>query len=684
MSTKPIFFKPGDSMWQEDKPDIDAHSSTQFVYNAHHSLALDMQRQRLPTFKYKSHIIYLLEKYQTLVLIGETGCGKSTQLPQYLVEAGWCTDGKMICITEPRRVAATSLANRVADERNCVLGTEVGYSIRFDNYTDETTRIKYMTEGILLRELMGDPLLTSYSVVVVDEVHERTLLTDIIMGLLKKILRKRRSLRVVVCSATVDAEQLRDFFNTNTTKDSTKDTAVILTVEGRLYPVDTFFVKEPVANYVTSVVDTVLKIHEKEEPGDILAFLTGLDEVDQAVSLLSEHAKLIKEGKLKLLPLAMYGSLPNSEQLKVFWRAAKDTRKVIVATNIAETSITIPNIVYVIDCGFVKVPWFEAETQTNSLVIVPVSKASANQRAGRAGRVRTGKAYRLYTEEAYSELFDATPPEMQRSDLAPAILQLKALGIDNVLRFNFPSAPPSKNLLTGLELLYALGAIDSNGELTTPLGITMAEMPLEPVFAKSVIVSGEMGCSEELSTILAMLQVQNVFIRPAGGQALIKARVAHRKFEVEEGDLLTMLNVYTAYEKNKTSSWCQKQFLNYKALRRATEIRTQMHRMMKRLQIPLVSCNGNVQQILKCITAGLFPKAAYLHYTGVYKTVRGNRDLYIHPNSCLYTLQQPQWLLFCEVLQTNKTYMKDITVIQPEWLLELASHFYERTSLEHV
>ncbi|XP_076376385.1 putative ATP-dependent RNA helicase DHX35 isoform X1 [Megalopta genalis] len=684
MSTKPIFLKPGDSSWQEDKPDIDAHSSTQFVYNAHHSLAIHMQRQRLPTFKYRSHIIYLLEKYQTLVLIGETGCGKSTQLPQYLFEAGWCANGKMIGITEPRRVAATSLASRVADERNCVLGTEVGYSIRFDNCIDETTRIKYLTEGILLRELMGDPLLTNYSVIVIDEVHERTLMTDIIMGLLKKIIRKRRSLKVVVCSATVDAEQLRDFFNTNTTKDSTKDTAVILTVEGRLYPVDTFYIKESVANYVTGVVDTVLKIHENEEPGDILAFLTGLDEVDQAVSLLSEHAKLIQEGKLKLLPLAMYGSLPNSEQLKVFWRAAKDTRKVVVATNIAETSITIPNIVYVIDCGFVKIPWFEADTQTNSVVIVPVSRASADQRAGRAGRVRTGKAYRLYTEEAYSELFEAMPPEMQRSDLAPAILQLKALGIDNVLRFNFPSAPPSKNLLVGLELLYALGAIDRNGELTMPLGITMAEMPLEPVLAKSLIVSGEMGCSKEFTMILAMLQVQNVFIRPAGGQAAIKARVAHRKFEVEEGDLLTMLNVYTAYEKNKISAWCQKNFLNYKALRRATEIRTQMLSMMRKLDIPLISSNGNVEQILKCITAGLFPKAAYLHYTGVYKTVRGNKDLYIHPNSCLYTLQQPQWLLFCEVLQTNKTYMKDITVIQSEWLLELAPHFYEKTSLESI
>ncbi|XP_043488976.1 probable ATP-dependent RNA helicase DHX35 [Polistes fuscatus] len=684
MNAKPVFSKPGASTWQEDRPDIDAHSSTQFVYNAHHSLALDMQRKRLPIFRNRDHIIYLLEKYQTLVLVGETGCGKSTQLPQYLLEAGWCEDGKIIGITEPRRVAATSLASRVADERNCIFGTEVGYCIRFDDCTNESTKIKYMTEGILLRELMSDPLLTTYAIIVLDEVHERTLMTDIIMGLLKKIIRKRKSLKIVVSSATVDAEQLRDFFNMNTTKDSSKDTAVIMSVEGRLYPVDIFYVREPVPNYVTSVVDTALKIHEVEEPGDILAFLTGLDEVDQAVSLLSEHAKLIKDGKLKLQPLAMYGSLPNNEQLKVFWRAAKDTRKVIVATNIAETSITIPNVVYVIDCGFVKMPWFEPETQTNSLTIVPVSKASADQRAGRAGRVQSGKTFRLYTEEAYKELPEATPPEMQRSDLAPAVLQLKALGIDNVLRFNFPSAPPSKNLIAGMELLYALGAIDNDGQLTTPLGMTMAEMPLEPTFGKCLIVSGQMGCSEEMATIIAMLQIQNVFIRPGGGQAIAKARVAHRKFEVEEGDLLTLLNVYAAYEKNKTPSWCQKNFLNNKALRRAAEIRGQICRMLKKLDIPLISCNGNVEQILKCITTGLFPKAAYLHYTGVYKTIRGNKDLYIHSNSCLYTIQQPQWILYCEIVQTNKTYMKDLTVIQSEWLLELAPHFYEKTSINPV
>ncbi|XP_034933908.1 probable ATP-dependent RNA helicase DHX35 [Chelonus insularis] len=682
MTSKLKFIAPRDCSWQEDKPDIDAHTSTQFVYNAHHSLALDLQRQRLPIHKNRNHIIYLLEKYQTLVLLGETGCGKSTQVPQYLVEAGWSANGKMVGITEPRRVAATALASRVADERGCILGTEVGYCIRFDDCTDDNTKIKYMTEGILLREMMRDPLLTKYCIIILDEVHERTLLTDIIMGLLKKIIRKRKDLKIIVSSATVDAEELRDFFNTNTTKDRSKDTAVILSVEGRLYPVDIFYIEEPIADYVKSVVDTALKIHENEDSGDILAFLTGMDEVDRAVSLLKDHAQLIREGKQKLLPLPMYGSLPNSEQLKVFWKAPKDTRKIIVATNIAETSITIPNIVYVIDCGFIKIPWFEVETQTNTLVVAPVSKASADQRAGRAGRTQSGKAYRLYSEEEYNNLFDSIPPQMQRSDLAPAVLQLKALGIDNILRFNFPSSPPSKNLVAGLELLFALGAIDRNGDLTSPTGMTMVELPLEPVLAKCLIISGEMGCSDEISTIIAMLQVQNVFISPAGGQASIKARIEHRKFEVEEGDLLTLLNVYTAYEKNKTPKWCQKCFLNVKALKRATEIRTKMRHLMQNLKIPIISCSGNVTTILKCITAGLFPNAAYLHYSGVYKTVRGDRDLYIHPNSCLYTVQQPQWILFYEILQTNKIYMRELTVIRLEWLLELAPHYYQRTTLD--
>ncbi|XP_049762763.1 probable ATP-dependent RNA helicase DHX35 isoform X1 [Schistocerca cancellata] len=675
---RPKFLKPAENWWEEDKSEIDPNNATTFVYNPYVSFSLEQQRQQLPIFSNRSHILYLLENFQTLVLVGETGCGKSTQVPQYLVEAGWAADGKIVGVTEPRRVAATTLAMRVADEKNCMVGQLVGYSIRFDDHFDpEHTKIKYMTEGILLREMMADPLLRNYCVIMLDEVHERTLFTDIVMGLLKKILRKRKNLKLIVTSATVDAEHLKNFFSHSP---SNKDTAVIMSVHGRLYPVSVYYLKEPVADYVQGVVDTVIKIHENEPLGDILAFLTGQEEVERAVSVLKERAAHLKSDKGKLLILPMYGSLPNGEQLKVFRFTPRGMRKVVISTNIAETSVTIPGIVYVVDCGFVKLRWFNPENHADSLVVVPVSQASAEQRAGRAGRVRVGKVYRLYTEEAFKDLVEATPPEMQRTDLSMAILQLKALGIDNVLRFNFPSPPPAKNLLSGLELLYALGALDRDGQLTKPLGVTMAEFPIEPLFSKCLIISGEFGCSEEMLSIIAMLQVQNVFTKPSIGQLAIKARIAKRKFEVSEGDLLTYLNVYNSFIKHEMSrEWCHTNFLNYKGLRRASEIRQQMSKLLHHFSIPITSCEGNTEVICRCITAGLFPNAVYLHYSGVYKTVRGDQVLNIHPTSVIYTLEQPQWLLYCEILYTNEAYMRDLTVIEPSWLEELAPHFYQKT-----
>ncbi|XP_063229909.1 probable ATP-dependent RNA helicase DHX35 [Bacillus rossius redtenbacheri] len=679
-SVKPVFLKPGDSSWSEDKPDVDTNNATTFIYNPHLSFSLEQQRQRLPIFRNRSHVLYLLEKYQVLVLVGETGSGKSTQVPQYLLEAGWGSDGKVIGVTEPRRVAATTLATRVAEEKGCLLGQVVGYSIRFDEcFEPNVTKIKFMTEGILLREMMADPLLRNYCVIVLDEVHERTLYTDIVMGLLKKILRKRKTLKLIVASATVDAEELRNFFNLNSTKDVNQNTATILSVDGRQYPVDIFYVKEPVPDYVKAVVDSVTKIHLHEPMGDVLAFLTGHEEVDRAVSMLKDHAAQRKEDGLKMLVLPMYGSLPNSEQLRVFRFTPRGLRKVVVATNIAETSITIPGIVYVVDCGFVKLRWFNPEAHTDSLIVVPVSQASADQRAGRAGRVRSGKAYRLYTEEAFSGLSAATPPEMQRTELSMAVLQLKALGIDNVLRFNFPSPPPARNLLSALELLYALDALDSGGRLTKPLGTMMAEFPVSPLHSKVLVMSGEFGCSDEVLSIMAALQVQNLFVKPSSGQAALRARAARRMFEVQEGDLLTALNACRAYAKHgESKQWCDKFFVNRKAMRRAKEIRGQMERLLLRFGVPVVSSDGDTEKVCRCITAGLFPNAAYLHYSGVYKTVRGNQDLHIHPTSVLYTLEQPKWVVFNEVLQTDKAYMRELTVVNPSWLEELAPHFYEK------
>ncbi|XP_048666899.1 probable ATP-dependent RNA helicase DHX35 isoform X4 [Marmota marmota marmota] len=672
---------PGVSI-SEERQSVTENSGTTIVYNPYAALSIEQQRQKLPVFKLRNHILYLIENYQTVVIVGETGCGKSTQIPQerkrterveerikdkasgaltfrvrsrketsglkevakesveplwsekaekrrefqeYLAEAGWTAEGRVVGITQPRRVAAVTVAGRVAEERGAVLGHEVGYCIRFDDCTDPmATRIKFLTDGMLVREMMVDPLLTKYSVIMLDEAHERTLYTDIAIGLLKKIQKKRGDLRLIVASATLDAEKFRDFFNQNETSDPTRDTCVILTVEGRTFPVDIFYLQSPVPDYIKSTVETVVKIHQTEGDGDILAFLTGQEEVETVVSMLIEQARALARTGMKkhLRVLPMYAGLPSFEQMKVFERVSRSVRKVIVATNVAETSITIGGIVYVIDCGFVKLRAYNPRTAIECLVVVPVSQASANQRAGRGGRNRSGKCYRLYTEEAFDKLPQSTVPEMQRSNLAPVILQLKALGIDNVLRFHFMSPPPAQSMVQALELLYALGGLDKDCRLTEPLGLRIAEFPLNPMFAKMLLESGNFGCSQEILSIAAMMQIQNVFVIPSNQKS--QAMRVHRKFAVEEGDHLTMLNVYEAFIKhNKNSQWCQEHFLNYKGLVRAATVREQLKKLLVKFQVPKKSSEGDPDPVLRCIVSGFFANAARFHSTGAYRNICG-------------------------------------------------------------
>ncbi|XP_041375611.1 probable ATP-dependent RNA helicase DHX35 isoform X2 [Gigantopelta aegis] len=683
MSSKfvPKFWKPGTVApgvgLEEERKSLTEESSQAVQYNPHRSLSVDQQRQKLPIFQHRTNILYLVEKFQTVIIIGETGCGKSTQIPQYLFEAGWAAEGHVICVTQPRRVAVITVANRIAEERGAILGEEVGYTIRFEDCSDPVaTRIKFVTDGLLIREIMQDPLLLKYSVIMLDEAHERSLNTDIIIGLLRKIQKKRSDLHLIVASATLDAEEMYNFFNSNETDNPELDTAAVLTVEGREFPVDIHYTLDPTPDYIKCTVETVMKIHFNERSGDILAFLTGQDEVERVVSLLIDEAKKLNKDDMKMKVLPMYGSLPASEQMKVFERTSSHVRKIVIATNIAEASITINGIVNIIDCGFVKIKAYNPQSGIESLVVVPVSRASANQRAGRAGRVRAGKAYRLYTESDFDKLPQATVPEMQRSDLAPVILQLKALGISNVLRFHFLSAPPAQNMLRSLELLYALGALDENGNLTSPLGLQMAEFPLSPMFAKMLLVSGEFECSEEALTIAAMTQIQNVFVTPSRQKN--KSNRERRRFSVEEGDHISLINVYKAYLKYGTSSkWCQEYFLNYKGLCRAVEIRQQLKRILLKFKVPLISCGDDVDPVRRCLTASFFANAAKLHYTGVYRTVRDDHVLHIHPTSVLFPEMPPKWVIFNEVIQTTKDFMRDITVIKPEWLCELASHFYQ-------
>ncbi|XP_074068065.1 putative ATP-dependent RNA helicase DHX35 isoform X2 [Macrotis lagotis] len=618
------FWKPGTEgpgiSISEERQSTAESSGTTVIYNPHAALSIEQQRQKLPVFKLRNHILYLIENYQTVVIVGETGCGKTTQIPQYLAEAGWTAEGRVVGVTQPRRVAAVSVAGRVAEERGAVLGHEVGYCIRFDDCTDpQATRIKFLTDGMLVREMMVDPLLTKYSALMLDEAHERTLYTDIAIGLLKKIQKKRGDLRLIVASATLDAEKFRNFFNQNETSDPGRDTCVIITVEGRTFPVDVFYLQSPVPDYVKSTVETVMKIHQTEGDGDILAFLTGQEEVETVVSLLIDQARALSRTGMKkhLRVLPMYAGLPSFEQMKVFERMSHNVRKVIVATNIAETSITINGIVFVIDCGFMKLRAYNPQTAIECLVVVPVSQASANQRAGRAGRNRSGKCYRLYT------------------------------------------------------------GLDKHCHLTEPLGMRIAEFPLNPMFAKMLLESGNFGCSQEILSIAAMMQIQNVFVIPPNQKT--QAMREHRKFAVEEGDHLTMLNVYEAFIKHsRNSQWCQEHFLNYKGLMRAAAVREQLKKLLVKFKIPKKSSEGDPDPVLKCIVSGFFANAAKFHSTGAYRTIRDDHELHIHPTSVLYAEKPPRWVVYNEVIQTSKYYMRDVTAIESAWLLELAPHFYQQ------
>jgi ATP-dependent RNA helicase DHX8/PRP22 len=628
------------------------------------NLSILEQRQSLPIYKLKEELRKAVTDNQILIVIGETGSGKTTQITQYLAESGFTARGKIGC-TQPRRVAAMSVAKRVAEEFGCRLGQEVGYTIRFEDCTSPETIIKYMTDGMLLRECLMDLDLKAYSVIMLDEAHERTIHTDVLFGLLKQAVTKRPELKLIVTSATLDAVKFSQYFFE----------APIFTIPGRTFPVEVLYTKEPETDYLDASLITVMQIHLREPPGDILLFLTGQEEIDTACEILYERMKSLGPDVPELIILPVYSALPSEMQTRIFEPAPPGSRKVVIATNIAETSLTIDGIFYVVDPGFVKQKVYNSKTGMDSLVVTPISQAQAKQRAGRAGRTGPGKCYRLYTERAYRDEMLPTPvPEIQRTNLATTVLQLKTMGINDLLHFDFMDAPPVESLIMALEQLHSLSALDDEG-LLTRLGRRMAEFPLEPNLSKMLIMSVALQCSDEILTIVSMLSVQNVFYRPKDKQAIADQKKA--KFNQPEGDHLTLLAVYNSWKNNKFSNaWCYENFVQIRTLKRAQDVRKQLLGIMDRHKLDVVSAERNTVRVQKTVCSGFFRNAAKKDPQEGYRTLVDSQVVYIHPSSALFN-RQPEWVIYHELVQTTKEYMREVTTIDPKWLVEFAPAFFK-------
>lgn len=626
--------------------------------------SLAQQREFLPAFAVREALLSVIRENQVIICIGETGSGKTTQLTQFLREDGYGRWGMIGC-TQPRRVAAMSVAKRVSEEMGVTLGQEVGYAIRFEDCTSKETQIKYMTDGVLLRESLVDPDLDKYSCIIMDEAHERALNTDVLMGLLKKILARRRDLKLIVTSATMNADRFSSFFGG----------APQFTIPGRTFPVDVLFSKSPCEDYVDAAVKQVLNIHLSQPKGDILVFMTGQEDIEITCEVTAERLALLDSPpKLSILPI--YSSMPADLQAKIFDAAEKDVRKVIVATNIAETSLTVDGIMYVIDCGFSKLKVYNAGMQMDSLQITPISQANANQRSGRAGRTGPGTAYRLYTESAYEkEMYMQTIPEIQRTNLANTVLLLKSLGVKDLMDFDFMDPPPQETMLTSLFDLWALGALSNTGELTS-LGQRMAAFPMEPSMSKLIIMSETYGCMDEMLTIVSMLSIPSVFYRPK--ERAEESDAAREKFSVPESDHLTLLYIFQQWKAQKYSdAWCSKHFLHAKSLRRAREIRMQLQDICQKQRMHQTSAGSDWDLIRKCICSGYFHQAARLRGVAEYSNLRSGMVSAVHPTSALYGLGYlPEFVVYHQIMLTSKTFMSTVTAVDPYWLAELGGVFY--------
>ncbi|CWW51943.1 ATP-dependent RNA helicase HrpA [Haemophilus influenzae] len=631
--------------------------------------------ESLPVSQRKVEIQKLISEHQVIVVAGETGSGKTTQLPKMCLELGFGNLG-MIGHTQPRRIAARSVAARIAEELETELGGLVGYKVRFNDQISDNTQIKLMTDGILLAEIQNDRFLNQYSCLIIDEAHERSLNNDFILGYLKQLLPRRRDLKLIITSATIDVERFSKHFNN----------APIIEVSGRTYPVEVRYrpvVEEDDQDQLQGILNAVDEL-QAESRGDILIFMNGEREIrDTAEALQKQNLK-----HTEILPL--FARLSAQEQNKIFHPSGLN--RIVLATNVAETSLTVPGIKYVIDPGTARISRYSYRTKVQRLPIEPISQASANQRKGRCGRVSEGICIRLYSEEDFNSRPEFTDPEILRTNLASVILQMTALGLDDIEAFPFVDAPDKRHIQDGIKLLEELGAFEmvrtKAGEkrLLTRVGRQLAQLPVDPRLAKMILSAVNFGCVYEMMIIVSALSIQDPRERPQEKQQASDEK--HRHFADKKSDFLAFLNLWyylqeqqKALSKNQFRRQCQKDFLNYLRIREWQDIYHQIRLTVREMGLPINSEKAEYQQIHTALLSGLLShiglkEAEKQQYLGA-----RNAHFAIFPNSVLFK-KQPKWVMAAELVETSKLWGRMVAEIEPEWIEPLAEHLIKKSYSE--
>lgn len=637
----------------------------------------------LPILQFEEKIVETVENNPVVVIIGETGSGKSTQLSQILHRRGFTKSGT-IAVTQPRRVAAVSVSRRVAQELGVRLGEEVGYAIRFEDRTSEKTLIKYLTDGVLLRESLSNPELNQYSVIILDEAHERSLNTDILLGLMKRLIKLRASnLKVLITSATLDGEKVSRFFSN----------CPILNVPGKLFPVEILHSSERPKSYIEAALKMAVDIHAQEPEGDVLIFMTGQDDIGKMVSKLEERIQNLEEGScLDAIILPLHGSLAPEMQIRVFSPPPPNCRRFIVSTNIAETSLTVDGVVYVIDSGYVKQRQYNPSTGMYSLDVVQISKVQANQRAGRAGRTRPGRCYRLYPSMVYEDDFlDATIPEIQRSSLAGSVLYLKSLNLPdiNILKFDFLDPPSSESLEDALKQLYLIDAINVDGSVTS-LGRIMAELPLEPSLSRTLLEANECGCLSQALTVAAMLSAETTLLL-GRSKSTDKKRKNPPSSDLPDGsgwgDHIQLLQIYEIWHQTDYNiDWCKDNYLQVRGMMFVKDVRKQLSQIMQKIAKGSLDVKTSkrwkegqdYRALRKALCSGYANQLAerMIRHNG-YRTLGfKSQVVQVHPSSVLKPDEDgmlPNYVVYHELIATSRPYMCNVCAVEMAWVTPILS-----------